>query len=115
MEFCGLAIVANSRHYAIRLDPAPRASISDGLLDVVFLPCRSSLSALAWMILALVRRHVASSRVVYKNGRDIVLLSSPARPYQLDGDAASLGSTISELSISLEPAALPILVPPAAG
>jgi diacylglycerol kinase (ATP) len=107
----GVAIVANSRHYAIHLDPALRASMSDGLLDVVFFPCRSSLSALGWMILALFRRHVASSRVVYRNGRAIELRSSPARPYQLDGDAASLGSAISELSITLEPGALPVLVP----
>ena len=44
----GMLIVANCRQYGFRLDPAERASMTDGLLDVVFMPCRTSLGALWW-------------------------------------------------------------------
>src|SRR5678815_1398252 len=32
----GMVVIANSRQYAIRIDPAYKASMTDGLLDMVF-------------------------------------------------------------------------------
>ncbi len=48
----GLAILANSRQYAIRLDPARRARMDDGLVDLVILPCSGRMSLLGWLIRA---------------------------------------------------------------
>ena len=108
----GVVVVANSRQYALRLDPALRASMSDGALDVVFFPCASCATGMLWMIRSRLRRHVHSAPVVYKKGRDILVRSAPARPYQIDGDPAGPASGISELSITLRSATLPVLVPP---
>lgn len=46
----GLVVVANSRHYALRIDPARGADVADGLLEVVFLPASSSVGLLARLI-----------------------------------------------------------------
>ena len=45
----GMVIVANSRQYAWRLDPAQRAEMSDGLLDVLFFPMATKSQLLAWL------------------------------------------------------------------
>ncbi|MCX5690117.1 MAG: diacylglycerol kinase family protein [Planctomycetota bacterium] len=44
----GLLLIANARQYALRIDPAPDASMSDGLLDILFLPA-SSTPLPAWL------------------------------------------------------------------
>jgi diacylglycerol kinase family enzyme len=86
--------------------------MSDGALDVVFFPCASCMAGLLWMIRTRLRRHVHSAPVVYRKGRDILVRSVPARPYQIDGDPAGPAAGISELSITVRSATLPVLVPP---
>jgi len=107
----GFVIVANSRQYALRFDPALHASITDGLLDAVFFPCRSAPAALAWMIRSRLRRHVGDKRMIYRTGTHVTIHSNPARPYQLDGDAPGPTSPTSELNLTIEPAAVPVLIP----
>jgi len=107
----GFVVVANSRQYALRFDPALHASIADGLLHAVFFPCHSAPAALAWMIRSRLRRHVRNERVVYRTGTRITVYSNPARPYQLDGDAPGSTSPTSELNLTIEPAAVPVLIP----
>ena len=122
----GMLIVANCRHYGFRLDPAERASMTDGHLDVVFMPCRTSIGALAWMArLSLGWRKRGRG---YWQGKVVEVRSRGEGVYQLDGDAPRWqlahgpeqtrrthlpgGATEGlRLRISLRPAALPVLVP----
>jgi diacylglycerol kinase (ATP) len=101
----GFVVIANSRQYAIRLDPALRASMTDGALDVAFFPCASSLTALARMIASRFRLHVRSARLTYRKGSRVVVHSDPEHPYQLDGDPPEPTSPASELSVAVRCAA----------
>ena len=46
----GMLLVANSRQYALRADPCPQASMTDGLLDVLFIPARNPLQIAAALV-----------------------------------------------------------------
>lgn len=107
----GFVQIANSRQYAVRLDPAPRASMTDGLLDTVFFPCKSGPGVMAWLMACRCRAHVRSTRLAYHRGRRIVVRSEPGHPYQIDGDPPGPSSPASELSVTVTPGALPVLVP----
>lgn len=106
----GLLIVANSRQYALRMDPACDASVSDGWLDVVFFPAATSLRVLRWMIAARRRRHRRSKHLVYERAREITIESlTRALPVQLDGEASDITlDPRSPLTISIEPASLSV-------
>jgi diacylglycerol kinase (ATP) len=121
----GCLVVGNSRQYARRFDPACRASMTDGLLDVVFFPTRSRRALLGWAIACRLRRHVARDRLVYRLGREVEVRCRPARRYQLDGDPpeslpgdetragaeGGLAERVVDLRISLCPSILPVLIP----
>ncbi len=88
----GVAIVANSRQYAARLDPACRARMDDGLLDLVFLPCTSRVEALSLGVLSLMGGHVGEPEVVYRQGRSIsVEVLGEGGPWQVDGEPLGSG------------------------
>jgi diacylglycerol kinase family enzyme len=106
----GIAFVGNSRQYALRLDPAARASMTDGRLDVVFFPCVTGAAALAWWIACAFRRQTGRDRVPYRRGTRVRVRATPAHPYQIDGDPGP-GSPASELTLGLRAAALPVLLP----
>jgi len=107
----GFVVVGNSRHYAVRLDPAKRASMTDGRLDVVFFPCRSGATALAWWMACRFRWHIKGERVPYHRGSRVRVHADPAHPYQLDGDDPGATSPASELSLGVRAGAVPVLVP----
>jgi diacylglycerol kinase family enzyme len=81
----GMLIVANCRQYGARLDPAERASMTDGKLDVVFMPCRTSLGAVWWCVR--LKMGLRGSGRGYWQGREVVVKAIGAAVYQLDGDA----------------------------
>jgi len=82
----GLAVVANSRQYGMRLDPARRASMSDEMLDVVVLPAPTRWSVVRWMIACLRGRHLDDPRIIYATGTVVEIRTPTPRHYQLDGD-----------------------------
>lgn len=112
----GALLVANSRQYGARLDPARRASPCDGLLDAVFLPAAGSLGVMRWAALSRLGWHLDRAGLVYRTGRRIrVECDDPQRRCQIDGEASRLaegtgGSGV--LDIEVEPGVFPVLVPP---
>ncbi|HYE02705.1 MAG TPA: diacylglycerol kinase family protein [Phycisphaerales bacterium] len=113
----GFAIVANSRCYALGLDPVRRALVTDGLLDVVFYPCRGRARALGWIARTAQGRHMQAPALIYRQGREVVLSSEGQdHPpvYQLDGEAVT--GAARTLTMRVIPGALRVLVPaPGAG
>lgn len=109
----GLLIVANSRQYALRADPAAEADIADGRLDVVFFPCRSALGAAGWLVRSRLRQALRHRRAVRARGADVRIalgLGEPpgsSLPVQMDGEAISMGS--GPISVSVLPGALSML------
>ncbi len=114
----GLVIIGNSRQYAMRVDPALHASMTDGLLDVVFFPARTRVRLIGWALASRLRRHVHRRALVYRTGRTISIESGAGPlPYQLDREApapqgprtdGACGNT-TPLSITTEPGALQVL------
>ncbi len=111
----GMAIIANSRQYAMRIDPACNASMTDGLLDVVFFPAATRFHLPAWVALSRLRLHRRAG-VLYRQGRSVRVTcdaTAPAAPaYQLDGECGrhpiAPGAT---LTFTVQPRALRVLAP----
>jgi diacylglycerol kinase family enzyme len=119
----GIVIVANSRQYALRMDPARMASMTDGLLDVVFLPCTNSLKILTWGVRAFLRSIRDGSNAVHTRAESVQIHSgdTPA-PVQVDGEAPGSGERVGDhpaawtpLRIDIVKHALPVLAPPRPG
>ncbi len=111
----GVLLIANSRQYALRVDPASRAEVNDGLLDIVFLPCSSRWGVAAWGLRSRLRRHHDHPRLIYRRARVIeIATDSGPMPFQLDGERPGCSGGIVERSMRIEvrPGALPVLVPP---
>jgi diacylglycerol kinase family enzyme len=117
----GTVIIANSRQYALRVDPATRADMTDGLLDVVFLPARSVLGVLRWSIACRFRWHLGGTSAIYRCGREIEVISEAPVRYQLDGDRPELHVAEPEVSeadtaakrllVTVRPGVVPVLIP----
>ena len=107
-----LVIVANSRQYALRLDPVHMADHQDGLLDVVQLPVRTLLGLLVWIIRCRLRRQFRSRQARQGRGRMVVVRSSHPCTAQIDGDPAFGGAGRELLKVVVEPSALQVLAPP---
>jgi diacylglycerol kinase (ATP) len=106
----GLVVVANSRQYAMRIDPAMNASMTDGLLDAVFFPASGGLAAGAWMVRARMRSHVAAA--VYVTGRRVMVRTDDASPrFQMDGEAGRAAGPGLTIEAQVQPGALRVLVP----
>ena len=107
-----IAMIANARQYARRLDPVARARIDDGRLDLLVLPCPGRRSLLGWMIKILRRRQLEDPRVEYREGRRFVLEFGAPVHWQVDGDPPHHSAAIRRLEVEIRPGALPVLVHP---
>lgn len=106
----GAVIVGNSPMYAMGLNPAREADMTDGLLDVVFLPASSSLSLARWACAAALGSPLKSRDAVFLRAADITIRSDSQTPYQLDGDdAGRAGNGAGSLHIRVRPKCLRVL------
>ncbi len=117
---CGMVIVANSKHYAMRSNPARNADMTDGLLDVCFMPTRHPLTAMLWLQRAKWGMHMDSKQAVHVRGECIeVTTTGSALPFQLDGEApppldeaAGHNAPTTPMTLTVRPGALPVLRAP---
>lgn len=107
----GFVVVANSRHYGGRINPARGALIDDGLLDVVFFPCASRVRALSWTVGCRLGRQGASPALVSRASRRVRLSIDDAQGAKLQLDGEYAGQASGELDIAVRPAALRVLLP----
>lgn len=91
----GLLLIANSRQYALRANPARRADMQDGLLDVVFMPATSAIGALWWLIRARMGWRfdvtgTGTAGLVYERAKVVSVVAEGGRGvYQVDGEHAA--------------------------
>lgn len=110
----GMAVIANSRQYAMRIDPAHHADMSDGLLDLVFFPARSRVELLSHLLAARLRRTGENPNILHRLARTVCITApDPTTAYQLDGEPGVPSSTAStlDLTLSILPAAARVLLP----
>ncbi len=108
----GLVVVANSRQYAARLDPARSAAVDDGQLDVVFYPHETRAGLALWMLSTATGRHVRKPDLVQTRASRIVIRTSVPSPHQMDGEAAGSGEAF---EVTIRPSALRVLGVPNRG
>ncbi len=117
----GMVVVANARHYAFRFDPAPQASMNDGLLDLVYFEVRSRLGMAMLAARARLRRHLNHRAVFHARAKRIRIECEQPQRYQIDGDpaldrACEQGSSArsacsTPLDISIRPSTLRVFAP----
>jgi diacylglycerol kinase family enzyme len=84
--------------------------MTDGLLDVVFLPASTSLSLVRWALLIALGSPLKRRDVVFHRGHTVVVRSDAQTPYQLDGDEGGVaGNGVGDLRISVRPRAVRVL------
>lgn len=114
----GMVVVANSRQYAARLDPAPNADMTDGVLDVVFFPGSSRVELGLWGVRTMLRTHTSAPDLVTARGKKISIHAESPTPFQLDGEHAGYlhpqTTDLRELKIEVQPSMLKVLLPCAA-
>jgi len=110
-EGVGQLVIANSRQYALRNDPALRASMTDGQVDAVFLPCETRLGLIAWSLRTRTRTHLASPRAVYERGKTVrVTALGEGASVQVDGEYARTLGEGESVEVRVRPSALRVLV-----
>jgi diacylglycerol kinase family enzyme len=110
-DAAGIVVVANCRRYAFGLNPARGADMTDGMLDVVFMPVRSRLDVLGWITRCALGRQMADRRLVFSRGATVVIeLETPQR-FQIDGDPPDDGKAVRTLALNVRPGVLPVLMP----
>lgn len=107
----GFVVVANSRQYGARINPARGAVMDDGLLEVVFFPCSSRVRVLSWTVGCRVGRQGASRWLVSEHATSAVVTieESQGAKLQLDGEFA--GKASGAMDIRVKPGALRVLLP----
>lgn len=112
----GFVVVANCAEYGWRVNPAARADMFDGLLDVVYFPARSRAALVKWALKCRFGVQFNDRALVFERGRDVTIRSRQHCHYQLDGDPAGgdeLGPTTGSMSLHavIKPASLSVLMP----
>lgn len=105
----GMVVIANSRQYAARLDPARAASMTDGLLDIVFLPIGSRIGIIRRGLQVLTGTHTNDPLVVHARGRNVTVTPEARAPLQLDGEHAGFLAPGEPLRFSVRAGALAVL------
>ncbi len=103
----GLAFVGNISRYAVGLRICRDAHFDDGLIDVVVFRCDTRSRLMLHSAWTLLRRHPLKGNVVYKQARQVQILTDQPVPCQVDGDAGP----DTPLRISILPEKLRLLVP----
>jgi diacylglycerol kinase (ATP) len=119
----GFIVIANSRQYGWRFNPAGRALVNDGLLDVAFFPTASRAGLLQWALRCRSQRHLDHPGLSYSTGKHITVESDVPQHYQLDGDPPGVMHEMDDqslpddengrlrLEVSVRPQALRVLLP----
>jgi diacylglycerol kinase (ATP) len=101
-------VVGNSGTLLGRLVLMPRATIDDGVLDVVSIAPNSFAGWVAVALRVITKRPRGHERVEHWQARRIVIRAESPQPCQVDGDPVG---DAQELSIRVDPDALVVRVP----
>jgi len=104
----GLVFVGNISRYAVGLQILHYADFGDGLLDVCIYKCASRLRLVKHSLATVLKQHVYSSDVIYRQGESISVSSNSACiKTEIDGDP---GPAL-PVQISVIPQAVNVMVP----
>ena len=102
-----MLVAGNTRNYAGLVEITRQAQVDDGLLDVCVFQGKGTLDIILHSLRTLLRRHLRSKKVLYRQTRRLELAWREPLPVQLDGDAYELSPT----KLEIAPSALWVAVP----
>ncbi len=102
-----MLVAGNTRNYAGVAEITREAQVDDGLLDVCVFQGKGTLDIVLHALRTLLRRHLRSSKVLYRKARRLELDWGQPLPVQLDGDAYDMSPT----QVEVAPGALWVAVP----
>lgn len=105
-ESSGWAVVANSKVYARGLNPARDALLTDGELDIVFLPFRRRLQLLRWIQLMRKGTHLHHPNAICARGKQIIVKTTEPVNWQIDGDPVGREK---QMKFNIKPKTLTVL------
>jgi diacylglycerol kinase (ATP) len=104
----GLVFVGNISRYAVGLQILHYADFGDGLLDLCIYKCSSRLHLLKHSLVTVLKQHIYSSDVIYRQGESILISSQSALiRTEIDGDP---GPAL-PVQINVIPQAVNVMVP----
>ncbi len=103
----GIVFVGNISKYAVGLGILKRADFSDGLLDVCVYRCASRIRLIKHSLMTILKQHIKSRDVIYRQGRKIIISSNSDVRTEIDGDP---GPNL-PVEIEVIPKAVKIMVP----
>ena len=110
-----VVMVANCRQYAARLDPAGRARMDDGLLDLLVMPTRGRCDLARWLFRLLRGRHLEHPKLCYRSGASIELRVDEPALWQVDGDPPHHSKAVRSLRVEVVAGAFSVLEHPRTG
>lgn len=102
-----MLVAGNTRNYAGVAQVTPRALVDDGFLDVCVYQGQGLIDILWHGMMTVLRRHLRSSRVLYRQVRRLEIGWERPLPVQVDGDDVEE----SPRGIAVAPKALCVIVP----
>lgn len=100
------AVVSNSRFYGGRFGPNPRASITDGLLDVCVLKGKSFQEMLNFWVAALKKEHLDEPFAEYFRSSEVEVSCPQGAPVPVQTDGEVVGEL--PMRIAVKPGALKV-------
>jgi diacylglycerol kinase (ATP) len=105
---CGSFCAGNLNEYAARLPLFKAACPSDGLLDIVILPCRNKWDLFKLLPSILAGWHDKNKSIICLRAKEVIIQAEGGTACQLDGDVGPNPP----ITARMLPAALDVLVPP---
>lgn len=102
-----VAVVANGKYYGNGIMPAPRADITDGILDVCLVRKKGRLEILELFPRYKKGKHEGLRGITFHRCKHVHIISTDSVPINLDGEV----TRISEATFDILPGALQIVVP----
>jgi diacylglycerol kinase (ATP) len=79
-------IIANGRYVAAGLPVAPRARLTDGLLDVILIPARPVKDIVLLAAQIVLGKHLRTSGIIFRRAAKISVRSQPGMCFNVDGE-----------------------------
>ena len=79
-------VIGNGRFVAGGLPIAPKAELSDGLLDVVLIPKRPAAEIALLAAEILLGKHLSSNAIIFRRAKKIAVRSRPGMWFNVDGE-----------------------------
>jgi YegS/Rv2252/BmrU family lipid kinase len=106
-----LLFISNSNEMGYKMSLTPKASLQDGLLDIIIVPKLSFFKMTLFALLFFVKKHYWLNEVQVENAAALTLRNNGRNSFKIQKDGESLEIIGETIEISLLPKSLKVCVP----